>query len=273
MRTLLRCGVAGVTLAAAAWLLAGPGAAGEGKVWDQVIPEGAYKELVKRAVKTIQDEIDRKGRKAHERAQVEAVRVAAYTLTAKGRRVQLTGAVYDALQVAKMIGDGKDLGEAKRLAKALPGATAAASGPFPDFAKYLDVGDLMNLYRQKKKGGEGLAEALQSTRPLKNTNGVEDKITYLAKKQLKPAMLAKESKELALLGYELAADGSLTSALGKTQAKKGPEQWREFALAQRDAAVRLAEGAAKQDAAAVHKAAVALEASCTGCHNKFRSTK
>jgi hypothetical protein len=272
MRLLLRCVPAGLALAALALLPAGPGAAGEGKgkVWEPVIPEDAYQELVQRAARTIQDEIDAQGKKAKARAQATAVRAAAYSLSAKGDKGNLIAVRENALRVARMIRDSKDLGEAKRLAKALPQAKAAGPGLVPDFPKSLDLADLMHLYRQKQKGGEGIAEALQSTRPLKNTNGVEDKVTYLAKKALKPAVLGKESKELALLSYQLAADGSLTAAFAKEEGKERAAEWQKYALAQRDAGVRLAEAATKKDAAAVHQAATALESACTQCHDKFR---
>ena len=273
MKTLSRGLPAGLALAALVGLLAGSGGAGEKKeqAWKRVIPEAAYKKLLASAARTIQDEIDSKKKGALERAQVAAVRAAAYSLSANGDVGNLIAVREDALQVAKMIRDKKDLGEAKRMAKALPQAKAAGVQMVPDFTKYLDdVAELMNTYRPKAKGGDGLAEALQFSRPLKSQNGIEELVRYLAKKKPPAAPLAKGSEELALLAYKLAADGSLTAEFAKTQAK-GQAEWRKYSLAQRDAAVRLAEAAAKQDAAAVHTAAVALDAACSQCHTVYRN--
>jgi cytochrome c556 len=272
MKTLSRGLPAGLGLAALVWL-AGTGPAGEDKeaVWKPVMPESAYKELLKRAAKAMQDDLDSKDKDDVSRGQVAAVRVAAYTLSVKGEAPNPHAGVRQAaLRLAQMIKDGKDLGEAKRLAKSLPNVKEAAAAKVPDLTKYLaDVGDLMNVYRPKKKGGAGLAEALQFSKPLKSQNGIEELLRYLAKKKLPAAALEKGSEELALLAYQMAADGALTATFAKDQAK-GPALWRELALAQRDAAARLAEAAGKMDAAGVHKAATALDAACSQCHDKFR---
>jgi hypothetical protein len=270
MRTLVSALAAG---AAVAWLAAGSGGAGGGKggPFKPILPAEAYKELVGRAAKAVEEGIDRKSEDSLKRAQVEAVRVAVYTLCTKEGGG--SAARQAALKAAEMVRDKKDLAKAKQLAASLPGMKTGgeAPGAAPVFTKYLeDVSELMNLYRPRAKGGEGIAPALQASEPLRKQNGIEEKVRYLGRKALKPAVMNKESKELELLGYKIATDGALTAAFAASQ-KDGARQWLEFAEAQRDEGTRLAEAARAKDAAGVHKAAEALERSCTQCHKKFRA--
>jgi hypothetical protein len=261
-----------VALAVGAWLLAGSIGAGQDKekLWKPVVPDAAFQQLLHRQTKAISTALLSKDKDDHTTALVNTIRVAALALSVKGGEVNLQRGVREtSLQVAHMIKENKDLTEASKLAASLPFGRSTIARKPPDLSRYIEVADLMNLYQTKKKGGEGIAPALQSTGPLKKQNGIEEKVRYLAKKALKPAVLEKESAELALLGYEMAADGALTATFAPAQ-KKGPAEWRELSLRMRDAAVQLAEAASKKDAAAVHTAATSLDAACTRCHSRFR---
>jgi hypothetical protein len=276
MRTPLCKRLGGAALVVAACFLAGAsGSAGDGKadIWKPVMPAGAFDRLVSQQTMAIVQALASKNADGHLRAQVDAIRVAAIALSVQGGEADLHhGALVTSLQVAKMIKKNKDLAEASKLAASLPFGRDTTRAKAPDLSKYLEVADLMNVYRTKKKGGEGIAPALQSTGPLKQQNGIEEKIRYLARKKMAPAKLAKESEALALLGYELAADGSLTATFAAAQ-KKDPARWREYSLAVRDAAVQLATAARKADAAAVFKAATTLDNACNQCHTVYRQSK
>jgi cytochrome c556 len=267
--------LAGAALGTAVWLAAGPGGAADDDkaAWKPVIPEDAYKELLKRSAKLIADNVDSKEEGNQGRAEVEAVRVAAYTLSAKGGEADERAAVRTAaLKIAATVRDKGNLADAKKLAAELPklkGIVNVTKG-VPDLHKQLKISDLMDLYRPVKKGGEGLPPTLQTTAAMKTTqNSIEDKLRYLAGKKLRPAVLAKEADELALFSYKIAADGALTATYASDQ-KKEQKLWRDTAEAVRDAAARLGEAAGKKDADGIFQAATALDNACTQCHNAFR---
>jgi hypothetical protein len=264
--------IGAIGLTAGGWLLAWTSGAGQDQeqIWKPVVPDAAFQKLLNRQAKAISTALLSKDKDQHTKALVNVTRLAALSLSAQGSEGDLQrGVRQTSLQVARMIKDNKDLTEASKLAASLPFGRSKLAGKPPDLSRYIELADLMNVYRTKKKGGEGIAPALQSTGPLKKQNGIEEKVRYLAKKALKPALMEKEADELALLGYELAADGALTATFAPMQ-QKGRASWRELSLRMRDAAAQLAQAAAKKDAAAVHQAAQALDAACTQCHSRFR---
>src|SRR6516225_7676151 len=79
--------LAGASLAAGAWLIAtarGPAGNGKDHGWQHVEPEAAYKVMLGRNSRAMQTYLDSKDREDLRKAQVEAVRVAALTLSIKG---------------------------------------------------------------------------------------------------------------------------------------------------------------------------------------------
>src|SRR5260370_26132802 len=86
MRTRAHRFVAGLALAAAVGLLAGPGAAGEkDKVWKQFLPAETYQELVKRAAKNAEEALaGSPNEEAIKRPQFNALMIAAYTKSTRG---------------------------------------------------------------------------------------------------------------------------------------------------------------------------------------------
>lgn len=135
-----------------------------------------------------------------------------------------------------------------------------------------DLGDMMNLLRTKAKGGEGTAPELQYNAKLKNQNGIEPLIGALASKALTDDNVGKTAKELELLAYRIAVMGSIThdNPPADRIAKDSVPGWQALSLQMRDAAVALAEGAHKKDAAAIQKASTRLESTCTQCHRDYR---
>jgi hypothetical protein len=276
MRTQVSRWLAGAALSAAAALLAGASGAGDKAApWKTILAEDVYKELVRRAVKIIDDNADSKDDEARKQAQVAAVRIAAFTQSAKGDAKQLAAVRQAALKVADAIKDKKDPAEVKKLVAAIASAKAEAgtSAEPVDLHKQLEtVLDLMNLYRTKMKDGEGLPPVLQTTVRLKGTqNGIEEKIRYMAMKKLTPAALANEAAELETFGYRMAADAALTANFAGVQ-KGGTRDWMEFSTTMRDAGVALAEAAKQKDAEGIFKAGTALNSSCAQCHAMFRKS-
>src|SRR6266545_5905826 len=272
MRTYALRSVAAVALAAAAWLLAGPSAAGDKtSVWKPFLPADAYKELVGRAVKNIDEALAEKpSEEAVKKAQFNAVMIAAYTLSAKEGAKDLAAVRDAALKVAKLAGMKGKADEARKLAAALATLKGdGAMGPPGDWKVYVeDRADIMEHFKTKMKGGEGIHPDLQSNIKLKGTqNGIEEKLRTLAMKELMPARAAKEANELALLGYRSAVVGELTYYY---LPKKNVEGWQKLALEMRDAGIALAEAAQKKDPEAIFKASTSLNSSCSQCHSSHR---
>jgi hypothetical protein len=260
-------------VAAAGWLAVAGGAAGDKAGSWQPIPPGAYKELLGRSAKVVEEGLGSKDKEGLERAQIEALRIAVYAdATTAGDAGQREAVKATAVQIARLIKEKGSMEAATKLAASLrtlkPGGAGKTSH---DLGQYLDdLGELMNAYRTKKKGGEGLPTTLQTTAPLKTSkNGIEEKLVYLNRKKMAKPALAKEADELALLGYKFAADGALTATFAKAQ-PKGAKEWRELSVAMRDGGIALAEAARKKDADGVFRAANILDSACTRCHNEFR---
>jgi hypothetical protein len=275
MRTHAHRFVFGGALAAAVCLLAGPGGAGEqGKVWKQFLPADAYKELLARDAKTAAEALaGQPGEAAIKKAQFNALMIAGYTMSAKGVNAgDLATAQAVALTAAKRAGEKGKTAQARTFLLALLKGTIKAEDERKELtdpkAYVADLADLMEHYKTKNKGGEGIHPALQSNIRLKGTqNGIEEKLRALSMKKLTDANMTKEAHELALLGYRMAVVGELTYFYAP---KKNAKEWRDLALDMRNAGVALAEAATKKDAEAVLKASNTLSSSCNQCHSAFR---
>jgi hypothetical protein len=266
---------AGAMTAVSLWLVTGPGGAqGDKAAFKAFLPATAYKELVMRAAKSIEADLATADEDSLKRAQVNAVLIAGYALSAQDA-TGAAGVEATAVDLAGIVTNKAKLDQAKKLAASLaalkgqPGGKASveALAKLPE-----DIGDLMNLMKTKGKGGEGIPPALQSNIRLKGTqNGIEEKVRELAKKKLAPARVGLEADELALLGYRLAVMAELTD-LHPAPRKGGatPKDWHDLSAQMRDTGVELALAAGKKDAEAIFKVSGKLNSSCTQCHSLFR---
>jgi hypothetical protein len=275
MRTRAHRLVAGLALAAAVCLLAGPGGAGEkNKVWKQFLPAEPFQVLVKRAAENAQKALSGSpDEEALKKAQFNGLMIAGYVRSAKEPDTPERGAVRDAgLKLARLAGEKSKVEEARRLAADLAAEKVKAAGTgekeFNPQAYLKDLADLMEHFKTQKKGGEGIHEKLQSNIPLKGTlNGIEEKLRVLVRRKLTDANMKKEADELALLGYRAAVVGELTYYYPQ---KKNAKEWQELSLEMRDAGIALAEAAKTRDSEAVLKAGNNLNSSCNRCHSEFR---
>jgi hypothetical protein len=277
MRTHARVLVGAAALALTVWFLGGAGNAGSGKEnpFKPILPKETYQELAKRAIKEIQRDINSKDEDTVKKTSGTALLLAAYTLSTNGDKAGLAKLRQAALDIAEGIEKDK-LGDAKNAAGTLANPTKPAGkeaeNPGP-LSKYVeDLGKIMDPFKQKEKGGEGLPDSLYLNPKLKKLNGIEELVRELARKKPAPATLAKAKDELVPLAYRLAVVGSITHqyAPNAKQGEKDPEDWRRWSINMRDAAVELAEAAKKGDVEEVNKAATRLNTSCTQCHGIFR---
>jgi cytochrome c556 len=255
---------ASLALGIALWVVTGPGRAGSNN--KPFVPSDIYKELVGREAKILKDSL--KGSPSEEqlvRARLAAVMLARLALDADNVGGEAAGLQRTALQIAKLLGN-KDIAEARKLAaaKVVVGGKVEVFDARPLIA---DAMDAMNHLRQKKNGGDGIHPDLQTSGPLKNLNGIEEKIRTLAKRKLTDTALNKSAKEMVLLGYRTAVLAEVVNDFAPGQKTK---QWRDFSAQMRDASINLAQASQKKDAAAIFKAGSRLDASCNDCHKVFR---
>ncbi len=271
----LRWLAAGVTVSAAVLLLARGSAGGPTEAWQPILPKEVYQELLKRETDIIQAALkDKPGDKAISRAKFGAVLIAALTKSVKDGVAagELQATRDTALQLAGTLSKKGQLDAAKKLAADLPKGKADPAPSAVNWGSFLQAADLMDPYRTKDKGGDGMHADLQSNARLKGAlNGIEEKILALAKKAPTAAAMDKEAKELELLGYHTAVVGSLTYYYAPPKkGKQDPQEWRKLAAQMRDNAVSLAAAAKKKDAEGVFKASDNLSSSCSQCHTAFR---
>ncbi len=233
--------------------------------WKPFLPAKAYEELTRRSLARLGAADSPKQLRA------EALLLAGYAMSTKS---PAPGLAQQAVQVARLAADKKNADAARALAAKLAAGKGEGKGA-TEIKSWHDaignINDVMDLMRGKAKGGEGVATDLQYSAKLKNQNGIEALINALAAKKLSDANAAKTSKELELLGYRVATIGALTLQRGPADAKKGSaKEWNEQAVAMRDAAIELAEGARKKDGEAIHAASKRLENSCVECHSQFK---
>jgi hypothetical protein len=204
--------------------------------WKRFLPEDVYRVLSERSFKAM-DEASKAGNKA--KLNVESAILRGYTLS-----------------VDRKAGNPK---------KGNPETEAELKA---ELKRKEFLADMMEIYRNKAKGGEGIHEELQYQPKLKNQNGVESLIGALAAKKLSEENLAKVEKELPRLSYRVAVTANLTQYAAP---EKGKERWNALAVEMRASALALAESAQKKNADGIMKAADALQNSCTQCHREFKA--
>jgi hypothetical protein len=205
--------------------------------WQPFLPVEEQKVLASRSLEAIM-ELSKAGNKT--RAEVEEAILAGY-----------------ALSVERKSGDSKEANRREDIAK-LKGKMQR---------KELFV-DMMEIFRNKAKRGDGIHAELQYQPKLKNQNGIEALIGALAGKKLSEENLAKVEKELPLLSYRIAVMANLTQHAAPA---KDTDRWIKLASDMRDSALALAKSAKKKDANGILKAADALQDSCITCHREFKT--
>jgi hypothetical protein len=280
MNRTMRGVIAVVAAVCGCWLALDRGDAGGAKsAWQATLSKEVYQELAKREADLIRELLNgTPEEEAINRAKFGAVLIAGLTMSVKDGvpADDLKGTRERALALAFLLTKKDQLATAKQLAATLPGAKGdlKIKVDVGDWGSYLQKADLMDHFRVKSKGGDGMHADLQSNVRLKGAlNGIEEKIRALTMKQLTAAAMKKEAKELELLGYRSAVVGSLTYFYAPVMKKgdKDPQDWRNYSIQMRDASVNLAVAAQKGDAAGVFKASNSLNSACSQCHSVFRN--
>jgi hypothetical protein len=241
--------------------------AGDGKsaAFKPILSSDDFKELSKRSIATIESIAKSSAKDAAEKCEAEAAILIGYTLSVKNDDdvAKVRGAAIQAVKTARK-GDVKAL---KDFGTKIANATKAPA-EVKDWKTHLnELQWMMENFRGKAKGGEGLHADLQYVQKLKNLNGTEAFLGAIAGKKLSGENFEKIQKELPNFAYRVAVMGSITHEFAPA---KDAAQWRELAAQMRDSAVAVAAAAQKKDADGMFKAAQALENTCTKCHTVFK---
>jgi hypothetical protein len=176
--------------------------------------------------------------------------------------------------------DGKELVESvRKVAAALAkNDTAGAKKMADEFGKKFENDDTMALFgpRTKSDGKLGRGLGVGPKPGALKPDGIEKKLTELAKKPLPDKQLADESEALTTLGYDMAALAAIAHA-GEPADKdkkavfnKRKKDWQAWADELKDASLKLAVAAKEKKAADVHKLATKADETCSKCHAVFR---
>jgi hypothetical protein len=166
--------------------------------------------------------------------------------------------------------DSKELlGEVQKIANALEKKDASGAKKMAeDVAKKNDLEDIMHLFGLRTKGGFGVGPKAGTITP----DGIERKLTELAKKPLGAKELGDEAAALTDMGYRMAALATVAHAKppAKDEGKKKKKDWVAWSDELRTISLDFAAAAKDKKGADLHKAAVKADNNCTKCHEVFR---
>jgi hypothetical protein len=123
---------------------------------------------------------------------------------------------------------------------------------------------VMSLFKHRMRGGIGV-----SPKPAQpNLDGIESRLNTFATK-LKPTDI---NDDLRLMALQVAALAELTGAIGpdKVEGKKTPAKWKELSNQMLDASEKFAAAVTAKKDKDVKAALMAVNNSCTSCHETFR---
>jgi len=127
-------------------------------------------------------------------------------------------------------------------------------------APKLKLGDSHSLLAAPRNGGFGVGGKMV---------GIESKIGTLAEGKLLPAnRLAAEAEDLKKMAYRTAGIAELTLAATPPRLQWRKPRWELLSWEMKDEALKLAAAVEKKNPAEVQRAAKALDATCTSCHQQ-----
>lgn len=166
--------------------------------------------------------------------------------------------------------DGKTLVDGVlKIADAMEKKDAAgAKKQAETIAKDTAMDDLMHLFSLRTKKGLGVGAKPGAVSP----DGIERKLTDLAKKPLDAKQMGDEAQAIKEMGYDMAALAAVCAAKSpdKDDGKKKKKDWVAWSDDLQRQSLQLADAAKNKKADELHKAARAADATCTKCHDVFR---
>jgi hypothetical protein len=145
------------------------------------------------------------------------------------------------------------------------GDTSGADKQAAALAKKVeDLGDLMELFKPRDKGGIGVGPKAGVAVP----DGIEKKLIAMERDAPSGSTLKKEADALEEMGYVIAAMAKTTKA--KPVAKVKAKEWNGWCDDLAAAGVKLSAAAKSQTAAELKAVARKINASCNACHSTYR---
>jgi hypothetical protein len=130
--------------------------------------------------------------------------------------------------------------------------------------KVEDLGDLMDLFKPRDKGGIGVGSKAGVVVP----DGIEKKLISMERDAPSGSTLKKEAEALEEMGYVIAAMAKTTK--NKPVAKAKTKEWNGWCDDMAASGVKLSAAAKSQTAADLKTLARKINASCNACHSTYR---
>ncbi|MGF1580814.1 MAG: cytochrome c [Gemmataceae bacterium] len=246
-------------------------------IWRPILDEKMFKALVTRELKTVEKAITTKKDQELLNGEIATVMIAGYALSAKGKMENANQIRNAALRLKELLGRSTKRDEARALVKAIASGKGTDSKPEDKSLRYYigDDYDLMVLYMQPSRGGEGLHPNLVYTRRLAANEGyIENLFAKLAtmRRALTGKQLEEMAEELQLVAYKTVISGRLIKEMAPTRkrGKRDPKIWHKTSDDMINSALALAMAAKQKNSDAIKKAADKLSRSCVECHKAFQ---
>jgi hypothetical protein len=258
MRRASRIG-AGAALLGVALLLAGGAVTGGGPGEKMGLPKEALVKLVADEARAVREGLAKGARDKRTKRKVRAAAfmIAVYAQAAQGEGDpgRLAALRDNALQVVKLVEEGKAKEAAKLAERLSPDVQGPGGKPGPvAWPKQLSFEDVMHQFSGPLVGGFGIEKELGDL-------GEKDSLT------------AEQLERLRLLGYKLAMIGRVTDAYADEKNEGGNKtkaNWLKFSQDFRVASRGLIQAAGTKSLPATRATLEKLNQSCTKCHDVFR---
>jgi hypothetical protein len=129
-----------------------------------------------------------------------------------------------------------------------------------------DLNTSMQIFKPRMRLGFGVG-------PKGAGDGIESKITAMAKRKLAQGQIDKQKAELIRMAYINIVMADVAKAYPHPKPKvagKGAKEWNSHSDEMKKTAQELIEALKKGDAGKIKTAALNLESTCTNCHTDFR---
>jgi hypothetical protein len=218
-----------------------------------ILPDDAYRKLVEKSTKIIDDAVNsgKLDRKTTAKARVQAVMIAAFAEHVAGNHGATRDAALNLVNSLKNGQKGAVLMDLAALKAAMGAGGVAPRGPIVN--NVIEVDDLMSQFGLPRQGGEGIEKLLLGLA-----------IKAQRKKTLDAADLTEQNLHYA---YQIAVVGSVVKDHVPGQEKK---KWDKFAEELTASGKQLAEAIKKRDAKAAATAVTRVNKNCNDCHSEFR---
>jgi hypothetical protein len=131
-----------------------------------------------------------------------------------------------------------------------------------------DLGDLMQAFKPRAKGGLGVGPTPDAIKP----DGIEQKFIAIgkSKKGLAKPEVAAQGEALAKAAAVTKAIGDVTMLYADKDGKKNPTKWKQYVTEMQKGADDLTAAAKGGDGDGIKKAVGKINDACINCHSDFR---